>query len=108
MTLVVVEAVLLARFRSASLPETVAVLLAGPGSVRITTIVTLADAPTARLPTAQVTMPDAWVQAPWVEDAEKKVTPAGSGSVTVTPVAGPGPALATLIVNGRPSPSQTR
>src|SRR5437899_12507067 len=98
MTLVVVEAVLLARFRSASLPETVAVLLAGPGSVRITTIVTLADAPTARLPTAHRTMPDAWVQVPPVEDADENLTPGGRASVTVTPVAGRGPALATFSV----------
>ena len=75
--------------------------------VGMTTTVTVADAPTARPPTEQVTVPDAWVQVPWVEDAEEKVTPAGRGSVTVTPVAGLGPALATLIVNGRPSPSQT-
>jgi len=40
--------VLLARFRSGSLPETVAVFVAMPGAVGVTTMVIVADAPTAR------------------------------------------------------------
>src|SRR5260370_563219 len=55
-------------------------------------------APTARLPTVQVTVPDACVQVPWVDDADTKVTPAGRVSVTPTPVAGLGPlSVATTV-----------
>src|SRR5260370_20874971 len=62
-------------------------------------------APTARLPTVQVTVPDACVQVPWVDDADTKVTPAGRVSVTPTPVAGLGPLfLATAAhVNAMPT-----
>src|SRR3989442_1667601 len=93
------DAVLLAGFGAGSLPLTVAVLVMVPavaGAGGLMGIVALA--PEARLPTEQVTVPDALVQVPWLALAETKVTPAGSGSVTVTPVAGDGPLfLATTV-----------
>src|SRR5260370_747525 len=96
---VVADAVLLAVFGSGSLPFTVAVLVMVPavaGAVALMVIVTVA--PTARLPTVQVTVPDACVQVPWVDDADTKVTPAGRVSVTPTPVAGLGPlSVATTV-----------
>src|SRR3989442_689783 len=85
------DAVLLAVFGSASLPFTVAVLVMVPavaGAVALMVNVELA--PAARLPTVQVTVPAEFVH-PVL--AETKVTPAGRGSVTTTPVAGPGPLL---------------
>src|SRR5437763_344600 len=42
-------------------------------------------------PTAQVTVPEALVQVPWVEVADVKPTPEGRVSVTVAPVAASGP-----------------
>src|SRR5229473_5788785 len=98
-TCVAAEAVLLAVFGSGSLPFTVAVLVTVPavaGAVALMVIVALA--PEARLPTEQVTVPEAKVQVPWLEVAEPKVTPLGRVSVTVTPVAGDGPLfLATML-----------
>src|SRR5216684_1797309 len=96
---VVADAVLLAVFGSGSLPLTVAVLVMVPavaGAVALMVIVALA--PEARLPTVQVTVPDAWVQVPWLEVAEPKVTPLGRVSVTVTPVAGLGPLLVATML----------
>src|SRR5229473_6172092 len=96
---VVADAVLLAVFGSGSLPFTVAVLVMVPavaGAVALMVIVALA--PEARLPTEQVTVPEALVQVPWLDVAEPKVTPLGRVSVTVTPVAGDGPLfLATML-----------
>ena len=46
-------------------------------------------------------------QVPWEGVAESKVTPAGSVSVTVTPVALDGPALATLKRVGQELPGST-
>src|SRR5205809_664114 len=93
------DAVLLAVFESGSLPLTVAVLVMVPavaGAVALMVIVALA--PEARLPTEQVTVPEALVQVPWLEDAETKLTPLGRVSLTVTPVAGDGPLfLATML-----------
>src|SRR6266403_2143557 len=88
-TEVVAEAVLLAVLGSGSLPFTVAVLVMVPavaGAVALMVMVELA--PTARLPTEQVTVPAEFVH-PVL--AETKVTPAGRVSVTTTPVAGLGP-----------------
>src|ERR1700682_6144910 len=61
-----------------------------------TVIVAVALAPTARMPRVQVTVLVP-LQLPCVAVAETKVT-AGSGSVTVTPVAAAGPRLKALIV----------
>jgi hypothetical protein len=96
---VVADAVLFAVFGSGSLPLTDAVFVMDPavaGAVALMVIVALA--PEARLPTVQVTVPDACVQLPWLEVAEPKVTPAGRVSVTTTPVAGLGPLLVATTV----------
>ncbi len=50
----------------------------------------------ARLPMAQVTVPEALAQVPTEEEAETKLTPAGRGSLTLTPVAGSGPLLVAV------------
>src|SRR5438270_277811 len=85
---VTADARLLAVFGSGSLPLTVAVFVIGPAVAGVVTLmVIVALAPEARLPTEQVTVPEALVQVPWLEVAETKVTPAGRVSVTVTPVA---------------------
>src|SRR3989442_1610311 len=92
------DAGVFAGVESGSLPLTVAVLVMVPavaGAVALMVIVALA--PEARLPTEQVTVPEALVQVPWLEDAETKLTPLGRVSLTVTPVAGDGPLfLATM------------
>src|SRR6266436_5054193 len=91
-TVVDADAVLLAAFGSGSLPVTVAVLVmlsAVTGAVAL--IVILALAPEASEPAAQVTVPEALVQVPWVEVADVKPTPEGRVSVTVAPVAASGP-----------------
>ena len=63
-------------------------------AVGTTVIVKLALAPEARLATVQVTV------APPVQalEADENVSPAGSTSVTLTPVAVLGPAFETVIV----------
>src|SRR5438874_2078001 len=84
--------VLLVLVGSGSLPLTVAVLVMVPavaGAVALIVIVSLA--PAASGPTAQVTVPEALVQVPWVEVADVKPTPEGRVSVTVAPVAASGP-----------------
>ena len=91
---------------SVSFPFTFAVLVSGPGVVAVTTIVMLALAPFARLPTPQVTVPPLGrgfvvvdrVQLPWVVATELKWTLLGKGSVTVTPVASCGPLFVTVSV----------
>src|SRR5260370_25611223 len=50
-------------------------------------IVIEALAALARLPMVQVTVPEALAQVPTVEEAETKLSPAGRGSLTLTPVA---------------------
>jgi hypothetical protein len=96
-TAVVAVAVLVAGSASGSAAAAVAVLTTVPAPVALTTSCTVAVAPAARLPSAQLTgfRP---LQPPWLAVAETSVTPAGSGSVTVTPVAAPGPWLVTVIV----------
>jgi hypothetical protein len=103
-TAVVAVAVLFAGVGSGSLAVTVAVLVMvvpPAAAVGVTWIVTVALAPLARVPNAQVTvvlLTGGGVQAPWLGVAETKVTFAGSVSVTVTPVAGEGPALLAVSV----------
>ena len=58
----------------------------------VTTIVSVAFPPFARLPTVHVTVPEAFVQP---VDADTNPTPVGSVSVTATPVASLGPPLWT-------------
>ena len=76
-------------------PATVAVLVISPAVVGVTTMVTAALAPPARAPRLQVTVVE---HEPWVGVAETKVTPDGSGSVTVTGADGAGALLVTVIV----------
>src|ERR1700737_4620780 len=88
-TCVVADDELLAALGSVSLPVIVAVLVMSPavaGAVALIVIVALA--PLARLPTLQVTVPEAFVQP---ELADTKVTPAGRGPVTLTPGGASGP-----------------
>ena len=66
-------------------------------AVTLTTIVMVAFAEDAMLPRLAVTVPlvptAGPVQVPWLEVQETKVVPLGSGSLTITPVAGSGPPL---------------
>src|SRR5438132_1084616 len=92
-TTVVAEAELLAGLGSGSLSETVAVSVAGPLAFGVAMTVTVAEAPLGSVPRAQVTVPEALVHVPCVEDAEEKVRLEGRVSVTVAPVAVGGPVL---------------
>ncbi len=80
---------LLLGFKSSSRPVTVALLVIVPvvPALTLTTIVTVAAAPFARVPSEAVTTPLLWVTVPCELLADWNVTPAGSGSVAVTPVA---------------------
>ena len=95
-TAVVAEALSLTFTGSTSSPVTLAVFVidvpAAP--VGVTVIVRVALLPTASVPTEQDTTPTAYVQ----PGAETKLTPAGSGSLIVTPLAGSGPLLVTVTV----------
>src|SRR5882672_5922413 len=98
LTWVVADAELLAAFGSGSLPVMLAllVMLPGvPGAVALMVMVELAA--DASEPTGQVTVPALLVQLA-VEPAGTKVVPAGRVSVTTTPVAASGPALAAVRV----------
>jgi hypothetical protein len=98
-TVVVAVALLFALLGSASVAVTLAVLVIVPLEVgALTTIVTVADPALAIVPRLHVTVPLACVHVPWVAVADTKVTPEGSVSVTVTPLAPLGPALLTLTV----------
>ncbi len=81
----------------------VAVLTRLPwATVTFTTIVTLAEPPTAIVPKSAVTVPLAPtttpLQVPGLDAQEMKVVPAGRGSVTMTAAAGSGPWLMTVTV----------
>src|SRR3569832_1296721 len=93
---VVAEAVLLLESESASLPVTVAEFVNCPAAEGVTTIVTTALAPTARLPRLQFTVAVP-LQLPCVVVAEPKVTPAGNVSATLTFVATAGPLFVAII-----------
>src|ERR1700737_2973002 len=96
---VLAEAELFAVFGSVSLALTVAVLVMVPVAVgALTTMVIVALAPFASGPMLHVTVPEAWVQVPWVELAETNVTPAGRESVTTTPDAPSGPLFVAVTV----------
>src|SRR5262245_57401919 len=91
---VVADAVLLPGFGSASFAVTVAVfVIGGPPAGAVTTMSTGTLAPEASVPRSQVTTPPACEQEP-LGVTETKVVPAGSVSVSVTFVAGDGPAFA--------------
>src|SRR5262245_51186083 len=76
---------------------TVVVFVTVPATVGDTTMVTVSLAADAMVPRLHVTITPDRVQlsAAWEGVADTNVTPAGSVSVTVTPVAGFGPALLT-------------
>jgi hypothetical protein len=98
-TSVVAVEVLLARFGSASVAFTVAVLWRVPGSnPAVTTTVAVTELPEGMEPRPQVTTPPVWVQVPWPELAETNCTPAGRVSVKVAFVAGLGPPLVTRML----------
>ncbi len=95
---------LFAVFVSCSLATVVAVFVTVPTAVAVVTRVIVADVPTGIVPSEQL------MSAPPVHDpcevaTEAKLTPAGSGSATVTPVAVFGPLFVTTIVQviGPPS-----
>ena len=67
-----------------------------PGVKRRILISTPAVPWSAIVPSAQVTVPAASEQLPWVGVADTNVTPAGSVSVSVTPAASAGPELLAL------------
>jgi hypothetical protein len=102
-TTVVRETVLLPRNRSGSFADTVAVLVivvGPPVAVRPAETSTLiwkeTEAPLAKFPRLQVSVPGgAWTQA---SVSVTYVTPAGSVSTTVTPVAAFGPLFLTVTV----------
>src|SRR6266850_508174 len=80
---------------SVSLATTLVVFVTVPVAAGLTTMVTVALAALARVPRLQLTVV---VQVPWLGVAETNVTPAGTASVRVTPVAGDGPLLVTVSV----------
>jgi len=89
---------LFAGLGSGSLAVTVAVLAGDPTATGWTWMVTVAEAPLASVPSAQL-MGVLALQVPWlVTGAEKSCTAAGSASFSVTPVAGEGPLLVTVTV----------
>ena len=96
----------LAGFVSGLKVETVAVLERSPGvEGRVTTNDTVADAPLAMVPRAQVTVAVP-PQLPWLGVADIKVVPAGRTSTMATLLADPGPELVATIVyvTARPVP----
>jgi hypothetical protein len=104
MTAVETVALLFAGTGSFSVPLSIellltpTVLLIIPAVVGRTTIVTVLGEFFASVPRLQVTLPADCEHAPCVDVAEMKLTPAGSTSVTVTPVAVDRPLLMTLAV----------
>src|SRR5713101_7003949 len=95
----VTVALLLARFGSNVAEVTVAVLTIRllPRKLTLTVRVILADAPLASVPRVTVTVPPAptggAVDVPWVVLTAEKVVPCGTGSLTTTALAVPGPVL---------------
>src|SRR5882762_4827851 len=106
LTVVTCVAELSLRFGSSSFAATLAVLLMPPVCVGVTTSVTVAELPFARDPSAQliVLVP---VQLLWLGVTETNVSPAGSVSLTLTPVAALGPLFVTVIVYVRLPPTMT-
>src|SRR5205814_7423608 len=90
-TVVATVAVLLLGNGSNGSLVTLTRLLIRPTSPACPTMVTLAPAPLAKVPSAQVTTPAELVQLPWLEAADMKRRPSGKTSVTAMPVAGFGP-----------------
>src|SRR5581483_714278 len=85
LTVLETVAVSFAALLSGSVPLTLTVLLTVPVAVGVTMMLT--PALLVRFPMLQVTVPPANEQLPALAVAETNVTPAGSVSVTTTPVA---------------------
>jgi hypothetical protein len=96
-TVVVAVALLLPAAASHEEEATPAVLLKTPPTVGVTVKVTVAVARLARAPRVQVTVLVP-LHVPWLGVTETKLTPLGSGSVTDTSVAPPGPLFVTVMV----------
>ena len=101
-------AVLLSGLKSGGLSTwTLTVFVISPpslGMIRMSVVV--AKRPMPRSPMSQVTVPPNSLQGPWAM-AETKVTPGGSVSMRVTPVATEGPLFLMLILLVRISPTNT-
>src|SRR5712664_1241606 len=96
-TVMVAEALAFAGVEFVSFSVTAAVFVIDPRAVAVAVRVTDVFAPFASVPRLQVTVVVP-VQVPWLGVAETNVRPAGSTSVTVTPVELDGPLLVTAIV----------
>jgi hypothetical protein len=105
LTVTPAEAALLVKFGSLSAAATEAVLLSVPrvAGATLTTTVTVAPLPLARVPRLQGRA----VQLPWLEATETGLTPAGSVSLTVTAEAELAPLLVIVRVYVRLLPANT-
>src|SRR5215813_7437020 len=103
-TTVFTDAELFVVSKSVSVAATEAVFIICPGADGVTTMVTTAVPPLARLPNAQLTGPVP-LHAPCVVADETNATPEGKLSVTFTPVACAGPLLVTTIRYDRLTPT---
>ncbi len=111
-TWVVVVQLLLPMLGSATLLDTLAVLLSKPTAAAdgVTTMVTVTLAPLFKVPMAHVTVPPPFEQVPLdapVHDPDTYATFAGNGSVTLTPVAALGPLFVTRMLYVRGWPAKT-
>lgn len=106
------EALLLSGLGSGVVEVTVAVFRIMPEAVTtVVRIVSVAPLPARIVPREATTVPlvptGGPVQVPWLGAQDTNVVPGGSGSVTVTPSAVDGPALATVIEWTRICPAWT-
>jgi hypothetical protein len=97
---------LFAGFGSNWSPRTIAVFVNGPRTLGVPTILTVTVAPTARLPSKQVSVTPESVQVPCVAVEVMKKRFGENESMRVTPVAGEGPLLTTVTVKVRGLPTR--
>ena len=97
MTVVTALAILLAVLVSVELAVRVIVLVSVPARVGTTTIVAVTPKLLLTTPTFQVTVPPTFVHVPCEALEDTKLTVAGRGSDTTTPVALSGPLFETTI-----------
>jgi hypothetical protein len=98
-TVMVVEAAAFEGIGFVSFSVTVAEFVIEPGAVAVAVSETEVVAPLASVPKLQETVDvPSNAQVPWLGVAETNVSPAGSTSVSVTPVEFDGPLLVTPIV----------
>lgn len=91
LTTATADAALLLVMTSGSNETTFAVFVIELAMTGLTVMVTVAVALLARSPRSHETTPFVTVQGPWVDWAETKFAPGGSGSVSVMPVVADGP-----------------